>query len=104
MGPSVNDAVLTAVPPPEIDCPIPSASDELKASASSICGWWASSRSFTGSLHIAPEEMIMTNELRSHLPGCASSSASSGREKGSPTMTSALTFSRWITSSISAGS
>ena len=67
-GPSVNDAVLAAAPPPDTDTPMPSASDELKASTSSM-PWWASSRSLTGSLHIAPDETIITSELRSHLPG-----------------------------------
>ena len=100
----MNDAVLAAAPPPETDMPMPSASDELNASTSSMPGWWASSRCLTGSLHIAPDEIIITSELRSHFPGCSSSTASSGREKGSPTMTSPLTFSRSMVSSISTGS
>ena len=68
-GPSVNDAVLAAAPPPETDMPMPRASDELKASTRSMPGWWASRRSLTGSLHIAPDEMTITSELRSHAPG-----------------------------------
>ncbi len=36
----------------------------------------------------------MRSELRSHFPGCSSRAASSGRAKGSPTKTSALTLSR----------
>ncbi len=83
--------------------PMPTASDELNTSTSSM-GWWASNCSLTGSLHMAPEEIVITSEPRSHLPGFSSSTASSGREKGSPTMTSPLTFSRSIVSSISTGS
>ena len=100
----MNDAVLAAAPPPETDTPMPSASDELKASTRSMPGWWASSASFTGSLHMAPDEMIIMSELRSHRPGSSSSAASSGRAKGSPTMTTAFTFSRSMVSSISTGS
>ena len=83
---------------------MPRASDELNASARSMAPWWASRRSFTGSLHIAPEEMIIMSELRSHFPGFSSSTARSGRENGSPTITRPLTFSRSTVSSISAGS
>ena len=67
-------------------------------------GWWASNRCLTGSLHMAPDEIVITSELRSHLPGFSSSTASSGSEKGSPTITSPLTFSRSMVSSISTGS
>ena len=83
---------------------MPSASDELKASTSSIPGWCASSRCLTGSLHIAPDEITMARELRSHLPGCSSSAARRGRENGSPTMTNPFTLSLWMVSSISTGS
>ena len=68
-GPSVNEAVFAAAPLAETDTPMPSASDELKASTRSMPGWWPSRPSFTGSLHIAPDETIMTRELRSHFPG-----------------------------------
>ena len=37
-GPSVNDAVLAAAPPPETDTPMPRASDELNASTRSMAG------------------------------------------------------------------
>ena len=43
-GPRVNDAVLAAAPLAETDTPMPSASDELKASTRSMPGWWASNR------------------------------------------------------------
>ena len=100
----MNDAVLAAEPPPDTEIPIPSASDELNASARIMLGWWASSRCFTGSLHMAPDETIMASGLRSHLPWCVSSTASRGSEKGSPTITSPVTFSRSMESSISVGS
>ena len=40
----------------------------------------ASSPSLIGSLHIAPDEMIIMSELRSHVPGCSSRRPGAGGE------------------------
>ena len=67
-------------------------------------GWWRSNSSLIDSLHMAPDETMSTRELRSQCPGRAISASSRGREKGSPTMTRAFTFSRSTVSSSSTGS
>ena len=85
--------------------PMPSASDELKASTRSMPGWWASSRCFTGSLHMAPDEI--DHHERAQVPPArvlVERGRAAGGEKGSPTMTRPLTFSRSMVSSSSTGS
>src|SRR3989442_1455334 len=59
LSPSTNDAVLAAPPPLDTDCPMPRASDDENASASSMLGWWRSRPCFVCSLHITPDETVV---------------------------------------------
>jgi hypothetical protein len=52
-------AVAVALVPPEIDCPMPRASDEENTSTSIIEGRCRSSPCLVASLHITPDESTM---------------------------------------------
>src|SRR4051794_3964909 len=73
---------------------MPTASDEPKESSKTACGICFNKPSLVSWLHITPDDVMAITEDRSYLPGLASSSASIGLAKASPTMTMALTPSR----------
>src|SRR4051812_1618603 len=86
---SENFAVFAApMPPPDTDVPMPSASLDENASASSMLGWWRSRPSFDSDDHITPEEMTTLSELMSKRPGFSSSARSMGLANASPTIAS----------------
>ena len=100
-SPSWNVAVWLALPPEETDWPMPTASDDEKASTSIIPGWCLSRPCLTGSLNITPDDATRNRLARSQRPGFSSSALSMGLPKASPTMAIWLTRSRSIVSNIS---
>ena len=90
-SPRVNLAVVADLRPDETDAPMPSASDDENTSMSNMSGLWASSPCLTGSLHITPDDVIITRLDRSQRPGLASSVRTIGLANASPTMMSELT-------------
>ena len=101
LSPRLNFAVCDVPPADDTDWPIPTASDELNASTSSMPGWCSRSRFLESSLHITPDEVIMNRLERSHRSGSASSAARIGLAKASPTRAICWTFSRSTVSSSS---
>ena len=92
------------LPPDDTEAPSPRASDEEKASMSSMPGLCLSSPCLTCSLHMTPDEVTSTRLERSQRPGWASSARSMGLAKASPTMMSELTLRASMVSSSSATS
>ena len=84
--------------------PSPSASEDPKASISSMPSWCRRRPCLDSSLHITPDEMMAVRLVRSHRPGSASRAARIGRAKASPTITAQLTCRSTIVSSSSTGS
>src|SRR3546814_16214290 len=72
LRPGSNLAVLAACPPPDTDWPMPSASDDEKASIRNIWGLWRSRPCLVSSLHITPDEVMAMSVERSQRPSLAS--------------------------------
>ncbi len=85
-SPSLKVAVSGSTPLADTDWPMPTASDELKASTIMAWGMWRSRPCLAGSENITPDD-VNTNMLeRSQRPGLASRARSMGLAKASPTM------------------
>ena len=104
LAPSWKRAVRTAPAALLIDMPMPTASEELKESISSIWGFAASRACLVSSLHITPEEAISLSEERSYRAPPDASSRTIGFAKESPTIETEVGFSRVTTPQRSAGS
>ena len=103
-SPRLKWAVFSSAPAAETDWPSPMASDDEKASTSSMPGLCLSRPCLTPSDHMTPLEEMSTSDDRSQWPGRASSARSIGLPKASPTMVNAPTRSRSIVSNISSTS
>ena len=97
-------AVSAAAPAVDTEAPMLRASEDEKASCSSMFGWWARRACLDASLHITPEEMMAMRLDRSQRSGSASRARSIGLAKASPTMAIVLTPSRSTASSSSTAS
>src|SRR3546814_10752451 len=86
LRPGSNLAVLAACPPPDTDWPMPSASDDEKASIRNIWGLWRSRPCLVSSLHITPDDVMAMSDERSQRPSLASRAPRIGLAKASPTM------------------
>src|SRR3546814_7763355 len=91
LRPGSNLAVLAACPPPDTDWPMPSASDDEKASIRNIWGLWRSRPCLVSSLHITPDDVMAMSDERSQRPSLASRAPRIGLAKASPTMAMAFT-------------
>ena len=103
-GPKVKRAVCSAAVPLDTDVPMPSASDDEKASMSIMVGWWCNSARLVSSLHMTPDDTKARSVASFQCPGRSSRAARMGLAKASPTMATVFTFSRSTVSSSSTGS
>src|SRR3546814_11830912 len=91
LRPGSNLAVLAACPPPDTDWPMPSASDDEKASIRNIWGLWRSRPCLVSSLHITPDDVRSMSDEISQRPSLVLRSLTIDLAKASRTLALACT-------------